>query len=333
MIWVAWRLNRVQILTLAALTVAGVAFLLYTRSNMLDYIAEHHMTGCIRQRPATEECARLAETFDGQYGTLNMLLQAAAALLPVILGIFCGGPLFARELEHGTHVLALTQSVSRRRWFALKTAMALLPAVAAMAVLTAALWSLIWAPGYLGVLRLGLYEELTFDTGGIAPIGYTAFAVAIGIVLGIARRHTVTAMAGTLAAFAVARFLGEWVRSWWITLLPTDRILEPPEGAAQYLPDLHHGGEIAFGFLKSDGTTVDRATVLNGLQSCFLQATNDPAGDPATCYTKAGFTHRYTDVLSGDYFWTAQLIETLLFAGVAVGLLALGVWLLRKRSL
>ena len=327
MIWVAWRLNRAQVLTLAALTLAGVAFLLYTRSNMVGFIAEHHMAGCVQQQQRSEGCLTSTQAFGEQYSDFTKYLQAAFATLPAILGMFCGGPLFAREFEHGTHVLALTQSVSRTRWFALKTAMALLPAIAAMAVPTAALWSVISAAGNAGVLQQGLYEPLTFDTSGLAPVGYTVFAVAVGIVLGIARRHTVTAMAATLAAFAVARFAGESARAWWITLLPTDRILGPVDGSGP-LPDLHQGEEVGFGYLKADGTTV----TWDSVQSCLEQGRTDPDADPTVCYTEAGITQTYTDVI-GDHFWTAQLIETLLFAGVAVGLLAVGVWLLRKRSL
>ena len=42
-------------------------------------------------------------------------------LLPALVGMFVGAPLLARELEHGTHRLAWTQSVTRRRWLLSKT--------------------------------------------------------------------------------------------------------------------------------------------------------------------------------------------------------------------
>jgi len=326
MIWVAWRLNRAQLLTLAACTLAGVAFLLYVRSGMLSFIAAHNMAGCVREATHSEGCIAPTRAFGAEYSDFTKYVQAAFATLPVILGVFCGGPLFARELEQGTHVLALTQSVSRTRWFVVKAAVAVLPAITVMAVLTVALWSVISAAGNAGVLQQGLFEQLTFDTSGLAPVGYTVFAVVVGIVLGIAGRHTVTAMAGTLVAFAVARFAGETARAWWIGLLPTDRVLGPADGSGAQ-PDLHGGTVIGTGLLKADGST----TSLDGVQSCLQQAGDDAAAK--ACYAKAGITQSYTDVLSGDQFWTAQLIETLLFGGIAVCLLAVGVWLLRKRSL
>jgi hypothetical protein len=331
MIWVAWRLNRAQILTLAALTVAGVAFLLFIRSNVLDFIAAHHLAGCVQQPRGSAECSAAYELFGNKNYAFEKYLQAAFATLPVILGVFCGGPLFARELEQGTHVLALTQSVSRTRWFALKTSMALLPAVAAMAALTAALWSVVSASGNIGVLSEGLYGQWNFDTSGLAPIGYTVFAVVVGIVLGIARRHTVTAMAGTLAVFAVARFAGEWARAWWLTLLPTERIFGPAAGAAS--PDLHHGLIMGGGYVKADGTTITQRSLDAILGPCLEQGRGDAGIDTTACYTNAGITRSYTDVLSGDHYWTAQLIETMIYGGITVCLLAVGVWLLRKRSL
>jgi hypothetical protein len=71
--------------------------------------------------------------------------------------------------------------------------------------------------------------------------------------------------------------------------------------------------------------------LLDSIESCLQQASGD--ADTKLCYTKAGITQSFTDILSGEQFWTAQLIETVLFGGVAVCLLAVGVWLLRKRSL
>jgi hypothetical protein len=326
MIWVAWRLNRTQLLTLAALTVAGVAFLLYVRSDVLGFIAEHDMAGCVKEATRSEACIASTRAFGNEFSDFTKYIQAGFAMLPVILGVFCGGPLFARELEQGTHVLALTQSVSRTRWFAVKTAVAVLPSIAAMGALTAALWSFIAAQGNAGVLQQGVYEPLTFGTSGLAPMAYTVFAVVVGIVLGIAGRHTVTAMAGTLAAFAIARFAGEAARASWLDLLPVVRILGPVDGSGAQ-PDLHGGTILGAGFLKTDGTTA----TLDSVESCLQQAGDD--ADAKLCHAKAGITQSYTDVLNDDQFWTAQLIETVIFGGVAVCLLAVGVWLLRKRSL
>ena len=53
------------------------------------------------------------------FGTL-FDLSGWLNVIPLLLGIFVGAPLVARELERGTHRLAWTQSVTRQRWIAVK---------------------------------------------------------------------------------------------------------------------------------------------------------------------------------------------------------------------
>jgi hypothetical protein len=326
MIWVTWRLHRTQLLILAGLVAVGVAVLLYLRADMASYIAAHHLAGCRDRVAQPAACAPGTQAFQEQYNDLTKYAQAAFLTLPVVLGIFCGGPLFARELEQGTHVLALTQSVSRARWFAVKVAVAVLPAVAAALILTAALWSLISVQGWMGVRQQGLFNTLTFDTSGLVPAGYAVFAVATGIALGIITRQAVAAMAGTLGAFPVARFIGDTIRPHWLDLLPTRRIVHPVNDAGSAVnPDTM---AMHTGFMTTGG----RILPDDGLLRACIEA-NHRTGDPTTCYPKLGITQQYTDVLTGGQYWMAQLIEAAMFAGLAAALLGIGIWLLRRRSL
>jgi hypothetical protein len=325
MIWLAWRLHRAQLLTILGLVVAGAAALLYLRAGAVSYVAEHDLAGCVNlpERPAS--CLARTHAFQEKYSDLTKFAQAGFLLVPVILGVFCGGPLFARELEQGTHVFALTQSVSRTRWFLVKIAVALLPAIAAAGILAAALWSFISAQGYVGVRGQGLFTALTFDTSGFAPAAHTLFAVAAGIALGIITRHTVTAMAGSLGAFVVARFAGDTVRAHWLDLLPTKRVVTKINAPQAYNPDFK---TMHSGYLTADGKVFSDE---GPLTACIEQ--NHRTGDPTACYPKLGLTQQYSDVLTGGHYWTAQLIETALFGGVAAVLLGVAVVLLRKRSL
>ena len=58
------------------------------------------------------------------------------SLVPLLTGMFWGGPLIAREVEQGTHRLAWTQSVSRSRWLVTKLGIFALGAAVVAAVLT-----------------------------------------------------------------------------------------------------------------------------------------------------------------------------------------------------
>lgn len=325
MIWLAWRLHRTQLLIILGLVVAGVATLLSLRAGVLSYIAEHDLSGCVNLPERPESCQAGTRALQEEYNDLTKYAQAAFLLIPVILGVFCGGPLFARELEQGTHVFALTQSVSRTRWFLVKIAVALLPAIAAAGILTAALWSFISAQGYVGVRGQGLFEPLTFDTSGIVPAAYSVFAVAVGIVLGIISRHTVTAMAGTLGVYTVVRLAAETARPSWLDALPTTREVSPINTDSGISPDARI---VQSGYLTADGKVLSDD---GPLTACFEQTRAN--GDPTTCYSKLGLTQQYHDVLDGGHYWTAQLIETALFVGVAAVVLCVGILLLRKRSL
>ena len=73
-----------------------------------------------RAAGARRRLQRRAEpTFSNQYNSW-LSLGILFLILPVLVGLFWGAPLVAREVEHGTHRLVWTQGVSRRRWALVK---------------------------------------------------------------------------------------------------------------------------------------------------------------------------------------------------------------------
>jgi len=139
------------------------------------------------------------------------------------MGLFWGAPLIARELEAGTHRIAWNQSVTRTRWTLVKLGLIGLAAIA-----TAGLLSLMvtwWASpidraaslaggsvpvaagGGAGVhstwFVLARLQPAIFAARGVAPLGYAAFAFALGVTTGVLLRRTLPAMAVTLVVFAV----------------------------------------------------------------------------------------------------------------------------------
>ncbi len=125
-----------------------------------------------------------------------------------MIGLFWGAPLIARELESGSFRLAWNQSVTRERWLAVKLGVLGLASMAAAGLLSLILgW---WASPIDDAARLAgaggfqtRFVPLDFGTRGIVPIGYAAFAFALGVLIGLMVRRTVPAMAITLAVFAI----------------------------------------------------------------------------------------------------------------------------------
>jgi len=122
-------------------------------------------------------------------------------VLPALIGLFWGAPLIARELEAGTHRLVWNQSITRTRWLAVKLGLVGLAAVTAAGLGSLAVdW---WSDPIdkTAFDQFPRMEPLLFDARGIVPIGYAAFAFALGVTVGMLVRRTLPAMAITLAVF------------------------------------------------------------------------------------------------------------------------------------
>jgi hypothetical protein len=97
--------------------------------------------------------------------------------------------------------------VSRLRWGLVKFGL-----VGATAIVLAVVYALgvsWWFAPLAAVDGNGRLGYLLFDVQGIAPIGYTLFALALGIFAGTVWHRMLPAMGATLAGFAVVRILVE----------------------------------------------------------------------------------------------------------------------------
>jgi len=202
MIWLTWRQFRVQAAAVYA-AVAAVAVLLAITGPRLVDLAK--LDGSI---------------FDQLTSTDKNLFQAATILVavaPAVIGAFWGAPMVARELESGTHRLIWNQSVTRTRWLATKLGVTTVAAAAVVGALTLAVsWWSDPLDGAQSSSRGSIPSRMTpvtFAMRGIAPVGYTVFAVVLGVTLGILIRRSLPALALTLAVFTFVQIaMPMWVR-------------------------------------------------------------------------------------------------------------------------
>lgn len=138
--------------------------------------------------------------FLGNDRALRTWLGILVIVMPGIIGIFWGAPLVAREIEAGTFRLAWTQSVTRTRWLTVKVGVIGLTAMAAAGLLSL---MVTWWASPLDRVDMNLFG--LFDQRGIVPIGYAAFAFALGVTAGVVIRRSLPAMAATLVVFVAAR--------------------------------------------------------------------------------------------------------------------------------
>ncbi|PWW62070.1 ABC transporter permease [Actinokineospora spheciospongiae] len=329
MIWVSWRRQRPQLITLLAVLVVGAGAVVLLRSNMVDTINSLQLNGCVtRVGPECLEGGRAAD-FQEVWTTRLNLGQAAILALPALIGVFIGAPLFARELEQGTHVLAFTQSVSRTRWMSSKLVVALAPALVVLIALQSLVSWWLSAAGLLGPRSSGSFHFLNFGIEHASPVAHALFAFALGTFVGVVSRRTLVAMTVTLSAFTVVRFaLSDVVGR----LVPTQRL----EVAAGESLAESRGGNLAVesGWLDAAGQRVstDRADAL--AQACKTTA----AGVRRTqeewlaCLPRSGLAKQYATFVPEGHAWQVHLVDASIFGGLAVLLLAGTAWVLRRQS-
>jgi ABC-type transport system involved in multi-copper enzyme maturation permease subunit len=211
MIWFAWRQFRLQALIAATLLVAlAIAFLI--TGPGLVHVYNTTIVGC----KSRGDCSGSIESFQSRDPFFQNLITESV-LLSVLIGIFWGAPVVAREFDTGTYRLAWTQSASRTRWLAAKLAVG-----GVATVITAGLFTLMatWWSSPLDRVRDMPFS--LFDTRDIVPIGYALFAFALGVAIGAVVRRTIPAMVLTIVAFAAVRVsFNQFVRPNFATALHT----------------------------------------------------------------------------------------------------------------
>ncbi len=198
MTWLAWRQHRAQLYVGAAALAALAVLLLITGLQMAS---QYH--AALAACAASHSCGNLADTLFLGSHTVGFLVILTVGV-PALLGLFWGAPLVAAELETGTSQFAWVQSVTRRRWLAVKTGWVLLAAAAWGGTVSALVT---WWSGPDNALQLDGFAPGRFDIMGSVPVGYALFAVALGVAAGALLRRTLPALAATLAVFTAVRIV------------------------------------------------------------------------------------------------------------------------------
>jgi hypothetical protein len=290
MTWVVWRQHRTQAIVMAGVLV-GLVLLFVTSGHRL---------------------AASPSPFAGEKLARNIANLSVG--IPLLLGVFFGATLFARETEQSTHVLAWTQSVTRRRWLASKLGSILLATVVWSGALTVAVtW---WA--HRGYDRS--FENIRFDTEDLMPVAYSLFAVALGFGAGAVLRRLLPAVAVTVAGFFAVR-LG-------VELYLRDSILR----ARTLLggPDLFSSRPA--GWVRSLDLLDPQGRVLGGdfrlPRECARQVTRELSD---RCLADHGYRVRMVFHPASQY-WPLQWIEAGMFVALAAALVGVGVWFVLRRD-
>ncbi|NUR70410.1 MAG: ABC transporter permease [Hamadaea sp.] len=330
MIWFTWRQTRTQtMITAVALAALGV-LLLATISTITSLYAP--VAVC------KSDCEGAISTFLVQFEASTAFPAYLAAvgamyLLPLLLGIFGGAPMIARELESGTHRLVWNQSVTRTRWLAMKLAAGAALSVGSTGLLS---WAVTMWSQRIDSASQDRMIPLLFGSRGVVPVAYALFAFVLGVTAGMLLRKVVPAIAVTLAVYIGAVVaMPLWIRAHLISpvhetiALNADKIqglsLSPDTGQMTVTAaETENAWTVANKTILSDGSTF---TGPADLSVC------GPEAPLSKCQAWLGSLNLRQDLLyhPTSHFWPLQWAEAGVFIGLSVLLGAFCFWWVRRR--
>jgi MFS family permease len=318
----AVALGALAILAIA-LTVTGIG---------VAHAYDATVAACRQRGDCAAALAAFPDTVDPEWQWA--LLRAVVIAVPGLIGMFWGAPLAAREFETGTFRLAWTQGITRTRWLAVKLAV-----VGAASMAAAGLLSLMatWWSSPIDTATMNRLSSYSFAGGGIAPVGYAAFAFTLGVTAGLLIRRTVPAMAVTLVIFAAVQlaFPG-WVRPHLIppvqasAALSTASIQQTGSGSSsgpgsplfvQAQPDAPPGAWVLSNQIL---TPAGRPASTKPASACGSQSSTR---DECTGYITSLHLRQTTTYQPASRYWPLQWIETAIY--LALALLLAGLCYLR----
>ena len=307
MTWMTWRQYRYQG-ALAATLLAALAIVLVITGLHTAQVWHCLQTGDCSGTPLSSPAT-----------SVLVILTIAVPLLP---GLFWGAPMVAHEAETGTNQFAWTQSITRRRWLAVRAGWLLLAA----AVLAGAVSALVtWWYGPIQAQQADAFLEGPFDVTDIVPAAYAVFAMSLGICAGLLLRRTIPALAVTLAGFTGVRLLiAQWLRLHYMTPVTAYYKL-----TASFTPP---AGFLSVGYGITGPAGQPPAPYLGRrIDGVPVPARCLSAADPRPCMSALGYRHYWT-YQPGSRFWAFQGIETGIFVALAAILLGVTFWVISRRD-
>ena len=214
LVWLTWRQHRTSIL-------AGIALIALLTASILYVAARITM---INQQCGNAICADNTTQYSALQGPFGLLqissyLTITVLFLPLLIGVFLGVPILAREHEQRTLLLAWSQDITPQRW--LWTKLALLAGVTA--ALSAAVAAACDHLAHVLSIAAGksLFSAQAFQVTGMLPLTLSVVWLVIGVALGAAIRRTLPAAFAALAGYIGLYVLVQWRYPTFLTPLTT----------------------------------------------------------------------------------------------------------------
>ena len=185
-----------------------------------------------------------------------------------------------------------------------------------------------------GMSQLSRFSAVVFPVRGITPIGYAAFALALGVTAGVLIRRILPAMAITLAVFAAVQIIMPgWVRP---------HLIPPASATAAVNVNLNdaivtHSGEMIMPVTNLPGAWIISNQTIATSGHVFILPNTGPCagGSTQACNAWLPTQHlrRAITYQPASRYWALQWYETAIFLALAVALAGFCIWWIRHRRL
>ena len=316
LIWVTWRQHRVALAGVAVLLGGlGLYLLIMGLKIHNDYAS---VLSCHPAHSAA--CLTLSDMFNRHYYPFAQVFSVFLLAVPVLVGVFVGAPVLARELETGTFRFAWTQGAGRTRWAIAKLGL-LAVAVTVASYAFSLLWSWYFQPFFTEGLD-GLLAQQYFDLRGVAFAAWTLLAFAIAVIAGVLIRRTVPAMAASIAAwvgldFAINLFLRKHYQAPLVTTSGT--VWQNNWVLNQW-------------YTGPSGAVASQQTIRNFVAHAPRSVRYSPNSGAVTAYLSAHHYTQWAAYQPESRYWHFQLIEGGWLLALSLILLAATVWLVRNKA-
>jgi len=320
LVWVTWRQHRLALAGVAVLLGGLGLYLLIMGLKIHSGYAS--VTSC---RPAGSAACGLADSqFTNDYYPTAQLVTSFLLVVPVLVGVFVGAPLLARELETGTFRFAWTQGCGRMRW-----AIAKLALLAVAVTVAAEAFSLLFSWYFQPWLARGLDGMLApqlFDLRGIDFAAWTLLAFAIGAIAGVLIGRTVPAMAASIAAWTGLDFAANlFLRKHYQAPLVAG---SAKAGTGSFA----NNWSWAQWYTGPNGKPVSQQTIRNVVAQAPASVQNSKDPNAAAAYLSAHHYAQWWLYQPQSRYWHFQFIEGGWLLVLSLVLLAGTVWLVRRRA-
>jgi ABC-2 family transporter protein len=320
LVWVTWRQHRVALAGVTVLLGGVGLYLLIMGLKIHSGYAS--VTSC---RPAGSAACQLTRNLvTGDYYPTAQTMTGFLQVIPVLVGVFVGGPVLARELQTGTFRFAWTQGCGRARWVIAKLAL-LAVTVTVAAEAFSLLFTWYFQPWFAQGLDGGLAPQL-FDLRGVDFAAWTLLAFALGVAAGALIRRTVPAMAAAIAA---------WTGIFFATFMFLRKYYQAPlvaGNAKASSPGFANNWSWAQWYNGPNGKPVSQQTVENVMARAPASVQNSKNPNVGSAYLAAHHYTQWWTYQPVSRYWHFQFIEGGWLLALSLILFAGTVWLVRAKA-